>query len=374
MRTEKPKRRFSTVGLVLKEHRKLHGLTQEQAAHYLGIEPRTLRMYENGERIVENVRELRRMASLLGIDPRRFGLATLTIESCSVEQIDEAIQNSWSLVAQSRFVEARTMIEAILQDLHFQPLTDHQLLRTLANAHHIAGHVVAITSRTNEVMQAIKHFQDMEEIARYIEDDSLINIALTYQGDMYRRRGDLNKAISCLETACYATPRADTSSKGNCAQLLARSYLQRRDNEGFRRSLGNSESIASELGLTGNKMSGAFSLGTVYEEYARGFTVLGDTKRSLEYIEKAREALPPVKRWEMVLMATQAEALARGNDLHEGVKLAATVASFARLQNHNRLLERIYLLHNYLDHKAWEIGQANMLLREALVGPIELRP
>jgi transcriptional regulator with XRE-family HTH domain len=371
MRTERTKRRPSVVGLILKEHRKQHGLTQEQAAHYLGIEPRTLRMYENGERSIENVRELRRIATLLGIDPQRFGLATVTIDSCTPEQIDEVVANTWGFLGQSRFSEARSIISTLLQDMDYYPFEDTELLRSLARAHHVAGHVTALTCRTTEVAQAIRHFQRMEDIARYIKDDTLLNIALTYHGDMERRRGSMQKAVTYLEAARDTTPQANQAACGDAAQLLGRIYLRMNNLDGFERSLGLAEEIAATLNLIGDKIMGAFNLGTVYEEYARGWMTLGQHQKAIYYIEKAKNTLPNSKRWELVLEATKAETLVRGDDLHEGIKLAVSVAQCARTLGHNRLLERIYRLHNYLDRKVFEIGQANMLLREALIGPFE---
>ncbi len=55
----------------------------------------------------------------------------------------------------------------------------------------------------------------METIARILKDDTLVNIALTYQGDMYRRLGDLGKSITYLEAARDTTPKADKAALGN---------------------------------------------------------------------------------------------------------------------------------------------------------------
>ena len=66
----------SPAGQFLKAYRKLHGLTQEQLGERLGMEPRTLRAYENGERHLYNIRELRRIAEALGVEPEYFGVAS----------------------------------------------------------------------------------------------------------------------------------------------------------------------------------------------------------------------------------------------------------------------------------------------------------
>src|SRR5712692_4741926 len=63
MATQESNNRLSLLGQVLKEYRKSHGLTQEQLAKELRVEPRTLRSWEN-ERPLENIRELRNIADL----------------------------------------------------------------------------------------------------------------------------------------------------------------------------------------------------------------------------------------------------------------------------------------------------------------------
>jgi transcriptional regulator with XRE-family HTH domain len=376
---ERAKHKPSLVGLVLKEHRKLLGMTQEQAANHLGIEPRTLRMYENGERALENVRELRRISTVLGIEPQRFGLAALTLETCTPEQIEEVVKNAWGFMAQARFTEAHTMIEGLLRDLHYHVAQEThvnvRLLRALADAHHLAGHVASVLFRSNELGLAIHHFQEMEDIARHIQDDTLLSRALTYHGDMIRRQGNLTKATAYLEAARDVTPNADSFAHGDCAQLLGRTYLQTSNADGFERSLAHSAEVATSLKLIGTETRGPYNLGTVYEEYARGYNVLGETnkslyKKSFYYLELARKNLPDTKRWDMVLRATEAEALVRSGETQEGIQRAISVAFYARAAAHSRLLERIYRLHRYLDRKMAEINQATMSLREALIGPV----
>src|SRR5205823_5427108 len=149
---QQPKPTPSFAGQFLKDYRKAHNLSQEQLAYDLCMEPRTLRAYENGERQLNNINELRRIADLLGIEPERLGLAS----SISIPRTPEHI----------------------------------------------------------------------EAIARTLNDHTLLNIALTYQGDMYRRLGKHTQAITYLEAARDTTPHADNAAKGNGMQLLGRAYLR----------------------------------------------------------------------------------------------------------------------------------------------------
>jgi transcriptional regulator with XRE-family HTH domain len=70
------KRVPSLAGRFFKAYRKLQGLTQEELGEVLGIEPRTLRAYENGERHLYNIKELRRIADTLGVQPEYLGVAS----------------------------------------------------------------------------------------------------------------------------------------------------------------------------------------------------------------------------------------------------------------------------------------------------------
>lgn len=74
--TLKKEKSPSPAGQFFKAYRKLHGLTQERLAEILVIEPRTLRAYELGERQLNNIHDLRRIADLLRIEPEYLGVAS----------------------------------------------------------------------------------------------------------------------------------------------------------------------------------------------------------------------------------------------------------------------------------------------------------
>src|ERR1700682_6527284 len=107
----------SLAGQFLKTYREKKHLTQEQLAEDLRVEPRTLRAWENGERQLNNINELYRIADILGVEPEQLGLANSLVIPRTPEQIEEIIQHSWSLVDQSRLREARTIIERLANTL-----------------------------------------------------------------------------------------------------------------------------------------------------------------------------------------------------------------------------------------------------------------
>lgn len=139
------------------------------------------------------------------------------------EQIDEQLAHIWNLVMQAHNYEARAIAERLIQSLQGQITTDDPaLLARLARAHHVAGYVTSLNTHTQEIDKALAHFQQMEEFARLIHDDTFLNLALTYHGDMLRRDGKIDEAITYLEAARDTTPLADVAARGNGIQLLGR--------------------------------------------------------------------------------------------------------------------------------------------------------
>src|SRR5437588_7635212 len=326
---QQPKPIPSFAGQFLKDYRKAHNLSQEQLAYDLSMEPRTLRSYENGERQLNNINELRRIADVLGIEPERLGIASSLYIPRTPEHIEEVITHVWSLVQESRLQESLTSIKRLTQNLQTQITTeDPRLLRSLARAHHAAGYVISEATRASESYEAILHYEQMETIARTLNDHTLLNIALTYQGDMYRRLGNPTQAITYLEAARDTTPQADSAAKGNGIQLLGRAYLRvvlagnAERMKDFDRAMAKAEELAYTFDPTASSTQGHYGPGMVYEEYGRSYTDLGQTHKAMEYLERAQSTLPSTKFWELLAMISRAIVLIKDGELQTGVQLA----------------------------------------------------
>ncbi|SRR5579883_409139 len=367
MAKQKSKGTPSLAGQVLKEYRKAHNLTQEQIAYDLQIEPRTYRAYENGEYPLTNINELRRIADILGIEPERLGLASSQPLPRSPQEIEAVITHVWSLVEESRIREASLTIERLVQNLQAQITTeDPELLRILAQAHHTAGYVISEGTKAHESLEAILHYQQMASIARTINDHTLLNIALTYEGDMYRRLKNIPKAISYLEAARDTTPEADVAARGNGIQLLGRAYLRSQNIDGFERAMAEAEELANMFDPATSSIHGHYSLGTVYEEYGRSYADMGQIRKALEYLDRAKANLPPAKFWDLLIKTARATALVKGGELETGVQLATETARECQRTGAIRYLDRIYALEQYLAQKEQAIGRARKPLHEVL--------
>src|SRR5437016_9184081 len=369
---QQPKPTPSMAGQFLKNYRTAHKLTQEQLAFDLNMEARTLRAYENGERQLNNIHELRRITDILGIEPERLGIAASLYIPKTAEQIEEIVEHVWSLMDEVRISEARPIIEKLVRDVEVQMTKeDHHLLRAFAHASQAAGYVISMNATTSEVPLAIHYYHQMESVARVINDQTLLNIALAYQGDMYRRLGDLSKAITFLEAARDTTPQANTAARGNGLQLLGRAAFLKKDVRSFECAMAEAEELASTIDPAKNSIHGHYNLGIVYEEYAKSYAALGKTHKALEYIKRARTTLPKTPNNKVLLMIAHAEALIYGGQIDSGEPLAIEAARLSRIQGHHRRLERLQNIKRYLHQQTLKLGKAEMDLDEALNGPTE---
>lgn len=362
----------STVGQIIRAYRKARGVTQKQFAGELGVEARTLRMYENGERTLENITDLRRIADLLGIDPVELGLAARPTVVASAEQISAGIEQIASLIQQARLVEARTTSEALLRALQKQGERDDPLfLRALASAQGMTGHVQALTRKTREIAQVIRHYQEMEKIARKLADQSLLAQALAYRGDMLRRRGDVAQALGYLEKARACCSQTSATVRGTVALLLGRTCLANRDAQGFEDEMACAVKLACEPEIGADATIAQFSLGAVYVECVRGYGRLGKAEQSQFYLHLAQEHVPAGNLWSMVLLAAQAEALVYTGDVSSAMPLLSEVAHLAQMYGHQLLIERLYRLQYYLEDQISLFRRASRSLSDTLHGPIE---
>lgn len=291
----------------------------------------------------------------------------------SIEQMSETIARIWGLIDEGRISEAHAIAENLVRETYQQLATaDPLYLRTFALMYHAAAHATSLSVRTDNVGHAIYYYRQMEYFARLLQDDTLTNIALAYLGDMYRRKNDMQKAVEILELARDTTPNADLAARGNVMQLLARSYIRLQRVQDFDRAIKISEDIALETAAQPRSTGNQYHLAHVYEEYAKGYDLLGKPHEALDFVEKAQKAQTLTKSVEILLKVARAEILIHSGDIAEGEPLAVEAAIYTREHGHLRRLERIYALKRFLHRKSLQYGKSEMALSEALEGPLEL--
>jgi transcriptional regulator with XRE-family HTH domain len=369
---QRKRRQPSALSQALILYRDKHRFTQEELAAVLSVEPRTLRRWENGETILTDTHDLKHIADRLGIPYEHLGIASSLYLPLSVEQLTATIAHIWSLIDEGRISEAHAIAENIVREAANQLQTnDLMYIRAFTHMYHAAAHATSLSVRTDEVGQAIYYYQQMEYFARRLEDNTLINVALAYLGDMYRRKNDMQRAIAILEEARDTTQGAELAAQGNVHQLLARSYVKVNRIQDFDRAIKTSEDIAyavaEDINITGNQ----YHLAHVYEEYAKGYDLLGQQQKAMDYADKAEKSQILTKSVEILLKVVRAEILIHSGDINTGEPLAVEAAIYTKEHGHIRRLERIYNLKRFLNRQADRYGKAEASLSEALEGTLE---
>src|SRR5258708_14030300 len=129
MRGKEPRPRpHSNVRYELTVYRNEHNPTQEQLAELLEVEPRTLRRWENGETILSDVYELRRIADCLGIPHEHLGIAVPIL--LSPEELSEGVSHVWDLIQTGFIKESRTVaVTMVMRGQQSSPARGNKLLR-----------------------------------------------------------------------------------------------------------------------------------------------------------------------------------------------------------------------------------------------------
>lgn len=279
------------------------------------------------------------------------------------------IEQAWVLISEARVREARDIGERQVLELQ-NLLEEHEendpaLLRALVLACHLAGYTVAMSVRNTKALVAASYFEEMQHAAQSLKDAPSIVIALSYQGDMYRRIGELKEALRLLHSA-YSIQQPDQAAHGNCAQLLARLYSQMGDIANFMSIMQEAESIALNIDPSRTSLHGQYCLGTVYVDYCKHYSKQGELRKALDYFAKAEQALPPTTHWQTLLVATHGLLLVRSGNLAQGMPYVDKAVQLATNHGNYRLLDHFYGLQRYLGQKSVEFNQATVHLGEAL--------
>jgi tetratricopeptide (TPR) repeat protein len=295
--------------------------------------------------------------------------------SLDLAQINEVVEDIWSLIRDARIYEAMVRSEKLVLDTQLyieeHRESDRQLLKAFAYACHVAGYTVALSTSDEDALVAVQYFHQMYAVARFIQDDTLLVIAQTYKGDMYRRYGNLKKAMSYLQAAYTHTPQIDAAALGNCAQFLARVYLFNNDFQQFEKMMMQAEKIARTIDPNKNSLHGHYSLGTVYIDYARSYSKLGQTQKALDYLTQAENELPSTAHWDTLLTATRGILVVKNGDLEQGMPKVLQAVSLCHEHGNKRLLGHLYALQRYLRKKAVEFSEAQARLGDALDGSFQ---
>lgn len=285
------------------------------------------------------------------------------------------IEQIWLLMSNAQVRQAQAASEALVQQLQWQYEKrphERDLLQKLMHAHHIAGYAAAMSTRGEDALVPASYFGEMGRIACILQNEVYVVIARSYQGDMYRRYGDLKQALACLETA-YNTPLTDRAAHGNCAQLLGRVYAQQNKQKHAVRLMEEAERLACHDNALQNSLHGYYCLGAVYLDYARYYSKMGHFHKALDFHTQAKITLPETSYWATVSTAVQGFILVEGGRFEQGMPIVVKAVALAQQQGNSYLLDHFYALQRYLGKQTLECNRASIFLgtalhRNALIG------
>lgn len=87
--SEKSQKQQTLLSGALDAYQKKYNIKQQPLADYLNVDVRTLRRWISGETILTDIRELRGIARMLGIEPECLGVALSPHIQLLPEQINE---------------------------------------------------------------------------------------------------------------------------------------------------------------------------------------------------------------------------------------------------------------------------------------------
>lgn len=253
------------------------------------------------------------------------------------------------------------------------PAGDAPTLRAYARLYQAVAYVTSMRVRSEQADEPIYFYRQMETFARALGDDGLLNVALTYQGDMYRRKNSLDQAMTSLEAARDTTPGADDAARGNALQLLGRTYVLAGKFREADTALKASEDLALKIGEQNTSTGKQFHLPHVYEEFAKTYDAMGQPQEALDYVDRAEKAQPLTTATGMLLKIARGEILVHSGDLRNGVPLVVEVALHSRTHGNQRRLERVYFLQRSLNRETRQRVRAESEISEALEGDLSER-
>lgn len=296
------------LGEIIKERRKLRGLTQFDLAELVGVDERTVRLWEAGCVAVIRSSNVEKLISVLDI-PRGL-LYPQT--SLTFEEIEKMERDAPLLLANGSYISVLKSSEAlvpIFKEGHMKSLP------RLIRAEYLAANAVATVK--NDPALALRIYRSMEKHAQQLDraDPAATMLARMGQADMYRRLEKFSRAQDLLESV--TTQFVDRQHPeagfilGNCYQWLARVQLAQRNVSGMMNSLERARTWATQIAENEHQTSSwpiCFCELSVVEEFAKSNMLLRQYATSFDHIEHAKRLLQTApQRWLIPIMLIEGE-------------------------------------------------------------------
>lgn len=355
----------NTFGKLVRTYREERGWTQEELAERWGYTRAYVSQIEHGKRTLNHVDQVGRLADILEIPTERLeaigrGLtySRATPESPAdaddfllqtlLEPAQATVKLSWlvwhanhdTTIIQN-LTQLISQLETAVTERRGKFLKPAQQI--LGYAHEMMGN---IAFDQLDYMTAGGHFQEMFDWGEVLNDPDMTALAMIHQGDILRRRGRFEHAVSALEKAAKYADTGSLATSGLRWAVLARTYAEFGHKEEFLKAIDAAQDAAVNVTPSLNTTSIDFNLVDIIQERAQGHTLLGEPKVALELYQES-ERLKPFRpmRDLGVFIILQAQAHAYAGDVEGGVNFALQGLRLARgyqSKRHESRVQRMY--------------------------------
>jgi transcriptional regulator with XRE-family HTH domain len=295
----------NAFGELVRSYRKQHGWTQEELADRWGYSSMYVSQIEQGRRKLSSAAQLVKLADILEIPSEKLeaigrGIPERKKKMGSKDDRDSEVLQM--LLAQGKdkvrlaymvwLADQHPIIESSLRDLTFnleQYLTSYRgefmkpAKQLLAYTHQMQG---KIAYDRLDYAAGGGHFSTMLELGEELNDPDIITLGMVHQGTTFKKRGLYDKAFGCFKAAKPFSDAASANIQGIRYNLMARSYYDFGDEQGFLRAINSALDIATHTQESISSLANEFSLDTVLCEQASGFSELEQPEKALEIYKK----------------------------------------------------------------------------------------
>lgn len=377
----------NAFGQLVRSYREQRGWTQQELAERWGYARAYLSQIERGQRKLDSMTQVMRLADILDIPQEKLeeigrGIPKRKIEVQKLEQADSAILQM--LLAPGRdmvrlsyltwVADQQPVIEESLHDLISQ--LDQALIsyhgelvkpaqQLLAYAHQMMG---KIAFDRLDLAAASGHFTEMIDLGQELHDADIITLGMTLQGSVFRKRGRFEHARRCFQATQPYTDIASTGVQGVRYNLMARLSYDSGDEQGFLRTITSALELAAHMKESIAGLANDFSLDDVLQEQASGYTELWQPEKAIE-IYKETDRLRPFRplRDQGASIILKAQAHLQLEDLDQGITFSLHGLQLATQYQSRRHIGWIEKSYNRL--RVLPIGKDKKLdtLRDAII-------
>lgn len=354
---------------LVKAYRKQRGWTQEQVAEKWGYTREYVSQVERGVRKLDKQEQVAKLADILEIPSERLdavgkGLPQRQFVAQTPSEADNVLfqtllDSSLATVKLSWLVWYADRNATILENLdtliarlegastQYRGEFLRPAQQVLAYAYEMKGKIAFDQLKYGE---ASGYFHEMQLLGEELNNADIIALAMTYQGDVLRKRGRYETAIRYLDMAKAYSDVASSSVAGMRWLILARAHAVYGAESRFLDAIDHAQEIVIHTKEDLDTLSNQFSLVDVLQERAQGYTMLWKPQIALD-IYKETDILRPFRPLRDLgsYIIVKAQAHAYNGDVEQGISYAIDGLDLATQYHSVRHVSRVQVMYDRLN-------------------------